>query len=158
MHGHAAVVERLLSDPRVDPSADGNAAIAYAVEGGFDAFERLLLDERVDPAALSNRALRRALGATPCQHRVVDRLLSDARVFRSLDSDIPRWITHVGMVRSRFGLVCVALQDLGLPALVTLEILDALLPNAIRMAAKWDLVVAVKHHHDRRPHRTKLES
>jgi serine/threonine protein kinase len=41
-------------------------------------------------------------------------------------------------------------QDLGLPALVTLKIINAALPNAIRMAAKWDLIVAVKHFHDRR--------
>jgi Leucine-rich repeat (LRR) protein len=49
----------------------------------------------------------------------------------------------------------IGLQDLELPALVTLEILDALCPNAVlyknpervfvRMAAKWDLIVAVKY-------------
>ena len=36
------------------------------------------------------------------------------------------------------------------PALVTLEIIDALLPNAVRMAAKWELITAAKHFHERR--------
>jgi hypothetical protein len=53
-------------------------------------------------------------------------------------------------IRSRATEICVALQDLSLPALLTLEILDAAFPNSIRMAAKWDLIVAVKHFHDRR--------
>jgi hypothetical protein len=44
-----------------------------------------------------------------------------------------------------FAEAAIGLQDLELPALVTLEILDALCPNAVRMAAKWDLIVAVKH-------------
>jgi len=39
----------------------------------------------------------------------------------------------------------VGLADLDLPALLSVEILDALFPNAIPMHKKWDLVVAVKH-------------
>jgi hypothetical protein len=58
--------------------------------------------------------------------------------------------SHLGMIRPRATEICVALQELGLPALLTLEILDAAFPNSIRMAAKWDLIVAVKHFHDRR--------
>jgi hypothetical protein len=44
-----------------------------------------------------------------------------------------------------FAEVCFGLQDLGLPALVTLEILDALRPNAVPMHNKWDLITTVKH-------------
>jgi hypothetical protein len=39
----------------------------------------------------------------------------------------------------------IGLQELELPALVTLEIVDALFPNSIPMHKKWNLVVAVKH-------------
>lgn len=81
-----------------------------------------------------------------CQsHRqVVDRLLADARVLGAIDDDIVSLLTHIGMTRGRFASVCIGLHDLGLPALVQLEILDALIPNHIRMAAKWDLIVAVQ--------------
>ena len=57
--------------------------------------------------------------------------------------------THIGTIREEATVVCVGLQELELPALVTLEIIDALFENNIRMAAKWDLVTAVKHFHQR---------
>lgn len=57
--------------------------------------------------------------------------------------------TRLGVIREVATTVCVGLQDLELPALVTLEIIDAAFPNAIRMAAKWDLIVKVKHWRDR---------
>jgi hypothetical protein len=58
--------------------------------------------------------------------------------------------THIGMIRQRATAVCVGLQDLELPALIMLEIIDIALPNCIRMKAKWDLVVTVKHWRERR--------
>jgi hypothetical protein len=58
--------------------------------------------------------------------------------------------THIGMIRERAAAVCNALQNLHLPAFVTLKILDALFPpNEIRMWAKWELITAVKHFHQR---------
>lgn len=45
--------------------------------------------------------------------------------------------------------LAIGLQELDLPALVTLEIIDAAFVNAIPMHKKWDLVVAVKHWHQR---------
>ena len=54
------------------------------------------------------------------------------------------------MIRGRATEILIALQDLELPALMTLGILDELILNSIRMAAKWDLIVAVKHFHDRK--------
>ena len=43
-----AVVERLLQDERVDPSAGDNHAITYAAKNGhFAVVERLVQDERV---------------------------------------------------------------------------------------------------------------
>ncbi len=59
--------------------------------------------------------------------------------------------THIGMIRERATEICVALQDLELPAFVTLTIIDeAVHENSIRMWAKWELITAVKHYRDRR--------
>jgi hypothetical protein len=59
--------------------------------------------------------------------------------------------THIGMIRERATEICVGLQSLGLPAFVTLQIVDeAVHENSIRMWAKWELITAVKHHRDRR--------
>jgi hypothetical protein len=57
--------------------------------------------------------------------------------------------THIGVIRERAATICFALQDLELPAPLTLEILDALCPNSIRMWAKWELITMVKHFHQR---------
>jgi hypothetical protein len=60
-------------------------------------------------------------------------------------------MTHIGMIRKRATEICVALQDLELPAFVTLTIIDAAVhENSIRMWAKWELITAVKHFRDRR--------
>jgi len=59
--------------------------------------------------------------------------------------------THIGFIRERATEICIALQDLELPAFVTLQIIDeAVHENSIRMWAKWELITAVKHHRDRR--------
>jgi hypothetical protein len=59
--------------------------------------------------------------------------------------------THIGMIRERAAEICIGLQDLGLPALVTLQIIDATVhENSIRMWAKWELITAAKHFHERR--------
>jgi hypothetical protein len=53
INGHLAVVERLLQDPRVDPSAGNNGAIQNAsANGHLEVVERLLQDPRVDPNIL----------------------------------------------------------------------------------------------------------
>jgi len=52
-------VERLLQDPRVDPSANGNNAIQCASDKGHTTVvERLLQDPRVDPSANGNNAIQ----------------------------------------------------------------------------------------------------
>ncbi len=59
--------------------------------------------------------------------------------------------THIGMIRKRATEICIGLQDLELPAFVTLQIIDeAVHENSIRMWAKWELITAVKHYRDRR--------
>src|SRR3972149_2665922 len=57
--GDSEVVELLLVDPRVDPSANDNNAIRFASENGCDKVVKLLLtDPRVDPSADNNYAIR----------------------------------------------------------------------------------------------------
>jgi hypothetical protein len=59
--------------------------------------------------------------------------------------------THIGFIRERATEICIGLQDLELPAFVTLAIVDeAVHENSIRMWAKWELITAVKHYRDRR--------
>ena len=59
--------------------------------------------------------------------------------------------THIGMVSERATEICIGLQDLELPAFVTLAIVDeAVHENSIRMWAKWELITAVKHFRERR--------
>ncbi len=63
--------------------------------------------------------------------------------------------THIGFIRERSTEICIGLQDIGLPAFVTLTIIDeAVHENSIRMWAKWKLITAVKHFRDRRAHST----
>jgi Leucine-rich repeat (LRR) protein len=56
---------------------------------------------------------------------------------------------HIGMIRYAAGTVCIAMQNLNLPALLTLLVIDELFENDIRMWAKWELITSVKHFHDR---------
>jgi hypothetical protein len=73
-----------------------------------------------------------------------------AQIVATIEAQCDLRTARLGSIRVRATEICIALQDLGLPALVTLKIINAALPNAIRMAAKWDLIVAVKHFNDRR--------
>jgi len=78
-NGHVAMLDALLNDARVDPSAHGSDALERACSCGHVAVvERLLRDERVDPGAYNSNALEWA-----CRNghvAVVDRLLRDERV------------------------------------------------------------------------------
>ena len=68
---------------------------------------------------------------------------------RDMLPDIFAATTHIGMRREEATTLAIGLADLELPALVVLEIIDAAWDNSIRMAAKWDLIVAVKHFYNR---------
>jgi hypothetical protein len=106
----------------------------------------LLQKKRVDPSVNYNGAVR---AAAQNGHRVVvDRLFRVPSVYSTIDlpADL---IKHICMIRGRCTDICNGLQDLGLPALLTLGILDELIPNEIRMWAKWELVTTVKHFHQR---------
>ncbi len=58
--------------------------------------------------------------------------------------------TSLLMIREPATGALIGLADLDLPALLSVDILDALFPNSIPMHKKWDLVVAVKHWRQRR--------
>ena len=62
--------------------------------------------------------------------------------------------THIGFIRKRATEICIGLQDLELPAFVTLTVVDEADENSIRMWAKWELITAVKHFRDRRARST----
>jgi hypothetical protein len=150
-NGHLVVVERLLHDVRVDPSAENNYAVGCAArEGRLAVVERLLQDERVDPSADDNYAVH--LAAANGHVAVVDRLLEDDRV------DVAVAIRHSRHedrkrfeYRERLTEICIALQDLELPAWITVQILDAARPwSTLPLHNKWSLVCAVKHFHGRR--------
>jgi ankyrin repeat protein len=60
-NGHAEVVQVLLSDARVDASADNNYAVRLASVMGHAGVVRVLLaNPKVDPSAENNEALREA--------------------------------------------------------------------------------------------------
>lgn len=69
-----------------------------------------------------------------------------------------RLLAHMqlDLIRERATDVCVGLQELELPAYVTLQIVDAAcepLANCVALHVKWALVTAVKHWHERRANR-----
>jgi hypothetical protein len=150
-NGHLAVVERLLRDERVDPSDKNNRAVRAAAEYGHLAVvERLLQDKRVDPSANGNNAVRWA--AENGHFAVVDRLLEDDRV----DADVALQYSRPEDLkrfecRERLTEICNGLQDLELPAWVTVQILDAARPwSTLPLHSKWKLVCAVKHYRDKK--------
>jgi hypothetical protein len=151
-NGHLAVVERLLRDLRVDPSADDNYAVrGAAANGHLVVVERLLQDVRVDPSANHNIAVRCA--AENGHLAVVDRLLEDDRVDAAvaIQYSLPEHRKRFEC-RERLTEICIALQDLALPAWITVQILDAARPwSTLPLHSKWSLVCAVKHFHDKHP-------
>jgi hypothetical protein len=151
-NGHVDVVDYLLRHAMFDPSANDNGAVRWAAARGHLAIvERLLEDDRVDPSAVDNDAI--ACAASNGHLAVVDRLLEDDRVdvvaaFRWSHSDHHKRFE----CRERLTEICVALQDLALPAWITVQILDAARPwSTLPLHSKWNLVCAVKHFHDKHP-------
>jgi len=149
--GHLDVVERLLQDERVDPSADNNYAVRLAaLKGHLAVVERLLQDVRVDPSAKENYAVKEA--AASGHLAVVDRLLEDDRVDAAVAIRHTRPEDRKRFECERLTEICIALQDLELPAWITVQILDAARPwSTLPLHSKWNLVCAVKHFHDKRP-------
>jgi hypothetical protein len=78
---------------------------------------------------------------------VVDRLLEDDRVDVAVAIRYSRPESRKRFeCRERLTEICIALQELELPAWVTVQILDAARPWAtLSLHSKWSLACAVKH-------------
>lgn len=98
--------------------------------------KEILLNEEIKPDSVwINYARNRP--------EILELLLCDSRI--DTISGNFALLNSFPVIRLRFATICFGLQDLGLPALVTLEILDALIPNSIPMYLKWNLIVLIKH-------------
>ena len=136
-YGHLGIVELLLSHP-VRNDCNTNIMIGAAFKNGHvGVVQRLLQDQQIAiDAALEHFYNRKNIG-------IVDLIVDSLRI-DTMSEDMPLF-DKIQMIRTRATHVCIALQDFSLPALVTLEILDALLPNSIKMYDKWTLITKVKH-------------
>jgi ankyrin repeat protein len=93
------IMELLLQDKRVDPSAHNNFAIQMASYAGHTEIVKLLLqDKRVDPSADNNYAIR--LASYAGRTEVVKLLLQDRRVDPSAqDNYAIRMASHYGYTK-----------------------------------------------------------
>ncbi|KAJ3301751.1 hypothetical protein HDV03_000457 [Kappamyces sp. JEL0829] len=134
-HGHDAILQQLLQDPRVDPTVpdnrtNNNTPLKLAVKAGHAAIVRLLLqDPRVDPTFADHYAIRWA--AAQGHLRVVKLLLQDSRVDPcALDNYAIKWASENGHAK-----------------VVQLLLLDARVDP--RAGSDYALLVAVRNGHDR---------
>jgi hypothetical protein len=112
-------------------------------------------------------SIRRPLTTTPCEWAaagghlaVVERLLEDDRVDAAVAIQHSRPEHRKRFeCRERLTEICIALQDLALPAWITVQILDAARPwSTLPLHSKWNLVCAVKHFHDKHNPEHRVES
>jgi hypothetical protein len=102
------------------------------------------------PSELFQRA--DANGAIARIKRLVDRMIEDGRVDFAVASRhaLPEHLKPFEC-RERLTEICIALQEMQLPAWVTVQILDAARPlSTLKLHSKWNLACAVKHFRDRR--------
>jgi hypothetical protein len=145
-------------------SAAARTASADALDrlGGallFDAALTLRLVERCDVESIFKSDLLPKVASLPHAALTLEAKKAMARVvFICHDSASPRqldvladlgFFNRMYVIRDRAASICVGLQQLDLPALVTLELLDVAFPNDIPMHKKWQLVTAAKHFHRR---------
>lgn len=144
--GRIVIINRIFQNIYFDPSSIYKSGVIEMAtsNGHIDIVNRLLLDPCFDSCYVtSNEIIRSAVNTGDLN--MVNHLLVNPRID---PSDF--FFSEIAMIRSRSGEIFIGLQDLGLPALITLEILDALFHNGITMFKKWALIVTVKHFHDRR--------
>jgi ankyrin repeat protein len=140
------LVRLLLADRRVHVAnvafpLPGSPRSSLDRGGWLALFDVLLRDGRIDPRANSGAIMRQAVRYS--QHGVINRLLLDARIDpQTLGVQLDR----IAQIRARAADVCIGLEDLALPAFVTLKILNALFfGNTVNRAKKWELITKVKH-------------
>jgi len=141
-YGNLSTVELLLLDPRVDTRSQGDACIEVAANNKhWDIAETLLSDPRSHTLHNIIYVMQRAIDDQ--QNDLVNRIFAKPSGYFIVDTDIQ--FTHIRMIRSRCMDICIVLQDLELPAYITLKIIDALIPNTITMYKKWELITLIKH-------------
>jgi hypothetical protein len=119
-NGHVAVVERLLQDTRVDPSADDNYAVREAAANGHLAVvDRLLEDYRVDIAAAIQHSRPENRKRFECRERLTEICIG----LQALE--LPAWVTVQILDAARRW-------------------------STLPLHSKWNLVCAVKHYHDKK--------
>jgi hypothetical protein len=119
LRGHLVVVERLLRDDRVDPSAVDNRAVRLAASRGrLAVVDRLLEDDRVDVAVAIQHSLPDHCRRFECRERLTEICIALQAM------EFPAWIT---------------VQILG----------AARPWSTLPLHSKWSLVCAVKHFHDK---------
>jgi hypothetical protein len=117
--GHIAVVERLLKDERVDPSADDNHAVLLAAQNGhFAVVDRLLEDDRVDAAVAIQHSRPDDRKRFECRERLTEICIGLQAM------ELPAWVT-------------VQILDAARPW------------STLPLHSKWNLVCAVKHYRDK---------
>ena len=127
-NGHLKVVDKLLNDSRVDPSAGGNLAIHWAsMNGHLEVVDKLLKDSCVDPSAYQNKAIQCA--SVNGHLEVVDRLI---KYFHKKQRQM---LADIGL----------GLKGMGIPVLVQLEIyryLENNIPDQARLpsTAEWNVL------------------
>lgn len=65
-------------------------------------------------------------------------------MYSKLRADPKIKFSRIGMIVGRLIDVCIGLQDLNLPALLVLGIIDKLIINEIKMLDKWRIIVKIK--------------
>jgi ankyrin repeat protein len=152
--GHFAVVESLI---RADPSTADNEVLLAAVAQGHAKVVALLLllcGDHVDPSADGDRAVR--IAAERGRIDIVELLLQDGRASVATAIECFLGAHEYELIkrlecRERMTEICIALEDLSLPAWITVQIVEMACPwSTVRLGLKWNLVCAVKHFHQRR--------
>lgn len=123
-------------------------SISYtSLHGHYDILVKLLEQRLANPSSDNNISMINSIDAR--HHKISNLLFRDQRVYSTFDPfpEIQNKINQISMIKDRLSEVCFALQDLELPALITLKIINALIPNNIPMHSKWDLITKIKHFH-----------
>lgn len=140
--GHCATATIIAQHSAFDCTVHNNHAFTIACSSGaLYLIDLLLKTKNLDPSHPKNAGIRNAASFRHCQ--IVDRLLLHPKI-DSMSDEMPLF-DDIKMIKSKAAEFCIGLQDLNLPALISLEILDAMIPNSIAMYKKWHLIVTVKH-------------
>jgi len=147
------VLCRLMVDSRVYEAVQ-NRCIDFTLRAIYweqiDVLDKLLEYDFKDPSIYGNQIIDYAFirynkSHTQAMVKIIDHIFRDPRVYSTFVISENSDITKISMILTRFSDVCITLQDLNLPAFVTLQIMDSLIINNIPMHKKWEVITKVKH-------------